>query len=86
MKNLFIQVSTTASLLRASVFTLGHFCIDVMVISSITGADMTASTLASMIGPVMNGLWFLIIDRVWSSAHAKDESQHQYKVVQNGPT
>ena len=81
MKNMFIQVSTAASLLRAAVFTIGHFCIDVMVISSITGADMTTSTLASMIGPLMNGLWFLIIDRVWSSAHAMDESQHQSKGV-----
>ena len=78
MKNLFIQVSTVASVLRASVFTLGHFCIDVMVISSITGADMAISTLASMVGPIMNGIWFLIIDRMWSSAHSKDESQHQF--------
>lgn len=79
MKNPFIQVSTAASLLRAAVFTLGHFCIDIMVISSITGADMATSTLASMIGPVMNGLWFLIIDRVWSSAHAKDEAIHNFE-------
>lgn len=74
-----IEVSATASLLRAGIFTAGHFCIDVFVIALITGAAIETATVASLVGPVVNGLWFLIIDRVWSSMHAEDEAQHPAK-------
>lgn len=50
--------------------------IDIMVISNVTGTDLGTATTAAMIGPIVNGLWFFTIDRVWSTLHAKDEVQH----------
>lgn len=76
MLKTLIQVSTLASTLRTVIFTTGHFLIDIFVISTVTGADLQTSTLASVIGPLANGLWFFVIDRLWSSMHAKDELQH----------
>lgn len=73
-----IEVSTTATILRTLIFTGGHFLIDILVISSVTGAPLETATLASVLGPVLNGIWFFIIDRVWSSLHAKDENQHTF--------
>lgn len=73
----FIQVSTEATLLRTTVFTVGHFLIDVFVIAWITNSPIETASLAAVVGPAINGIWFFIIDRVWSSLHAADESQHK---------
>lgn len=75
MKKL-IEVSTSASFLRTAIFTSGHFFIDIFVISMITGASLGTASLASLIGPTLNGIWFFFIDKTWSALHAKDELQH----------
>lgn len=71
-----IEVSLFATLLRTGIFTAGHFFIDIVVISSVTGSSLATSTIAALIGPITNGVWFFCIDRVWSALHAKDEAQH----------
>lgn len=73
MFNKLWEVSISASTLRAFIFTLGHFIIDVFVIASITGAAIGTATLASLIGPSINGAWFWVIDRWWSQKHANSE-------------
>jgi uncharacterized membrane protein len=74
----FIEVSTEATVLRTLVFTLGHFLIDVFVIAWVTQSPVEVATIAAVVGPAINGVWFFIIDRVWSSLHAADESQHNF--------
>ena len=67
------EVSAGATTLRTAIFTSGHFCIDVFVIATITGAGFGTATVASLIGPVLNGVWFWLIDRWWSQRHADSE-------------
>jgi uncharacterized membrane protein len=69
MLNKFSEVSTSASLMRTLLFTVGHFFIDVFVISTITGAPIEVATTAALIAPAINGLWFYFIDRTWSNTH-----------------
>ena len=67
------EVSASATTIRTGIFTTGHFMIDVFVIAWITGASMGTATLASLVGPIINGCWFWVIDRWWSQKHADSE-------------
>jgi uncharacterized membrane protein len=67
------EVSASATTIRTGIFTAGHFTIDVFVIAWITGAPIGTATLASIIGPALNGIWFWLIDRWWSQRHADSE-------------
>jgi uncharacterized membrane protein len=69
------EVSVSATTIRTGIFTAGHFLIDVFVIALITGAPIETATLASIVGPLINGCWYWIIDRLWSAKHARDEHQ-----------
>lgn len=69
------EVSATATTIRTGLFTTGHFIIDVFVIAIITGAPIETATLASLVGPALNGVWFWFIDRWWSQRHADEESK-----------
>ena len=67
------EVSASATTIRTAIFTSGHFLIDVFVIAGITGASVGTATLASLVGPAINGAWFWVIDRWWSQRHANSE-------------
>jgi uncharacterized membrane protein len=67
------EVSVSATTLRTGIFTTGHFFIDVFVIALITGASLGTATLASLVGPLLNGCWYWCIDRWWSQKHADSE-------------
>lgn len=73
MFNKLWEVSVSATTIRAAIFTTGHFLIDIFVISWITGATIQTATLASLVGPILNGFWFWLIDRWWSQKHADSE-------------
>lgn len=67
------QVSNTATTLRTIVFTVGHFFIDFFVISLITGAPIEQATMASLLAPAINGVWYWFLDRVWTQTHMEKE-------------
>jgi len=73
MLSKFWEVSASATTLRTTVFTVGHFFIDFFVISIITGAGIGEATLASLLAPLLNGFWFWCLDRLWSQKHADEE-------------
>ncbi len=69
------EVSVSATTIRTGIFTTGHFMIDIFVISMITGATIEKATLASLLGPLLNGIWFWFIDRWWTQKHADNENK-----------
>lgn len=75
MLNKLWEVSISATTIRTGIFTTGHFMIDVFVISMIAGAPIERATAASLLGPLLNGVWFWFIDRWWTQKHADNENQ-----------
>lgn len=53
------------SIARSVVFTLGHFILAALVISIVTGAPLHQAVTASVIEPIINGLWYFVLDRLW---------------------
>ena len=69
------QVSNTATTLRTVVFTVGHFFIDFFVISVVTGAPIEQATMASLLAPAVNAVWYWLLDRVWTQTHLDREDR-----------
>jgi len=54
------------SLGRAFIYTLGHIVIAMTCNRLITGADWTLAGVDAIIEPMINGVWYYLLDRMWT--------------------
>jgi len=52
---------------RAVIYTLGHIVIAMTCNNLITGAPLKLAALDALIEPMINGVWYYVLDRVWAS-------------------
>jgi len=50
-----------SSLWLAFVYTLGHICIAMTVVSTMTGASLWEAGAVALVEPTINGIWFYIL-------------------------
>lgn len=55
------------SLGRAIVYTIGHIIIAMTCNRLITGADWALAGADAIIEPMINGVWYYVLDRTWAS-------------------
>lgn len=60
------ELSVRGSILRATIYTLGHIIIAMTCNRLITGASFDLAILDAIIEPLINGIWFFMLDRLWS--------------------
>ena len=53
------------SVVLAVIYTLGHICIAMTVVSLLTGASIWEAGLVALIEPTINGFWFYILHSLW---------------------
>ncbi len=63
LKELMVQ----SSVARAVIYTVGHIIIAMTCNMIITGATMELAALDAFIEPVINGVWYYLLDRFWTS-------------------
>ena len=56
----------TTSIGRAIVYTIGHILIAMTCNRLITGADWALAGADAIIEPIINGIWYYVLDRTWS--------------------
>ena len=61
-----IQSLIGTSIGRAVIYTLGHIVIAMTCNRLITGADWTLAGADAIIEPMINGVWYYVLDRTWS--------------------
>lgn len=54
------------SLGRAIIYTIGHIIIAMTCNRLITGADWRLAGLDAIIEPLINGVWYYALDKLWS--------------------
>ena len=54
------------SLGRAFIYTLGHIVIAMTCNRLITGADWRLAGIDAIIEPMINGVWYYVLDKSWS--------------------
>jgi len=57
----------TTSIGRAIVYTIGHILIAMTCNRLITGADWALAGADAIIEPIINGIWFYMLDKLWST-------------------
>ena len=53
------------SLTLALVYTAGHICIAMTVVSYMTGASLWEAGSVALIEPTINGIWFYVLHTTW---------------------
>ena len=54
-----------SSVTLAIIYTLGHICIAMTVVSVMTGASLWEAGAVALIEPSINGIWFYILHKGW---------------------
>ena len=59
-----------SSLTLAIIYTAGHICIAMAVVSILTGASLFEVGLVALLEPSINGVWFYILHKTWKLFNA----------------
>lgn len=54
------------TLLRTLIYTLGHFLIAAACVMYFTGADFIMAITDAIVEPIINAVWYFILDRLWT--------------------
>ena len=65
MKQVFTLLKDS-SLTLAIIYTIGHICIAMTVVSLLTGVSLFEAGLVALIEPSINGVWFYILHKTWT--------------------
>ncbi len=55
------------SLIRTIIYTIGHFFIAASCVMYFTGASLYLALTDAIIEPILNGFWYYLLDRFWTS-------------------
>ena len=69
-KGIFKVIAATSAG-RALVYTVGHVMIAMTVVSVLTGASLWEAGLVALVEPTINGFWYYILDKIWSTKFKK---------------
>ena len=50
---------------RTVVYTIGHFIIAASCVMYFTGASFSAAITDAIVEPLLNAVWFFVLDRLW---------------------
>ena len=59
------KLITGSSFGLAVVYTLGHICIAMAVVTLLTGASLWEAGAVALVEPSINGVWFYILHTLW---------------------
>ena len=54
-----------SSVTLALIYTLGHICIAMTVVSLLTGASLWEAGAVALIEPSINGIWFYVLHKTY---------------------
>ena len=61
----FMKILTGSSLTLALIYTLGHVCIAMTVVTLLTGASLWEAGTVELVEPAINGVWFYVLHTGW---------------------
>ena len=64
-----LQKLVGTSLGRAIIYTIGHIIIAMTCNNLITGAEWKLAAADAVIEPLINGVWYFLLDKLWSSKY-----------------
>lgn len=65
MKKLITKILGGSSLGLTLIYTTGHICIAMAVVSLLTGASLWEAGAVALVEPSVNGVWFYILHTLY---------------------
>ena len=59
------KLITGSRVALAVIYTLGHICIAMTVVTVMTGASLWEAGAVALIEPSINGVWFYVLHSLW---------------------
>ena len=69
--NFLKRIIQGSSLMLALIYTLGHICIAMAVVTLLTGASLWEAGAVALIEPSINGVWFYVLHSTWKKINDK---------------
>jgi uncharacterized membrane protein len=69
LKELLIE----SSVARAVIYTVGHIIIAMTCNNLITGAEWKLAAADAIVEPLINGVWYFMLDKFWTSLANKNK-------------
>ena len=57
----------SGTILRTIIYTIGHFIIAAACVMYFTGAEFAAAITNAIVEPLINGVWYFLLDKFWAS-------------------
>ena len=64
-----LQKLIGTSIGRAIIYTIGHIVIAMTCNNFITGAEWKLAAADAIIEPLINGVWYFLLDKLWASKY-----------------
>ena len=69
--NFLKRIIRGSSVMLALIYTLGHICIAMAVVTILTGASLWEAGAVALIEPSINGVWFYVLHSTWKKINGK---------------
>ena len=69
--NFLKRIIRGSSVMLAVIYTLGHICIAMTVVTLLTGASLWEAGAVALIEPSINGVWFYVLHSTWKKLYGK---------------
>ena len=69
--NFLKRIIRGSSVMLAVIYTLGHICIAMTVVTLLTGASLWEAGAVALIEPSINGVWFYVLHSIWKKINDK---------------
>ena len=63
--NFLKRIIRGSSVMLAVIYTLGHICIAMTVVTLLTGASLWEAGAVALIEPSINGVWFYVLHKTY---------------------
>ena len=69
--NFLKRIIRGSSIMLALIYTFGHICIAMAVVTLLTGASLWEAGAVALIEPSINGVWFYVLHSIWKKINDK---------------
>ena len=67
----------SGTIIRTLIYTVGHFFIAASCVMYFTGADFFAAITDAVVEPLLNGVWYFVLDKLWVKRELRLQKEGQ---------
>ena len=64
-----VYQANRGTIIRTIIYTIGHFVIAASCVMYFTGASFSAAITDAIVEPLLNSVWYFVLDKYWASKY-----------------